>query len=310
MATGVLQADGTRCYSGPSCQKHGKRSLIQQISDMKKKASRASSVAQTPQPTSSEKELIALLNKGNTIRRGINGEDTSTLDKLDAEAEQFRNSLAKHELRAIQQYTMGFYDAINRYLRKGVQGIDEYYEYDFKQKIRDDTREEYTKLAEGYIDSIDGVFARYDSTHKEPRRLYKAFRVRNKDGRKTSPEDIQKYVKEHYQVGKVLSNKAYTSTSVDSDYMLAFAHHEPEQIIVQEIISRKGVPLHEPDDHGSVQSAEREVLLPRNSKFKIVGIKEASYESTYPTGRPTESFFFNKAPKKKRYTIIQMIEID
>jgi hypothetical protein len=310
MATGVLQADGTRCYSGPNCQKHGKRSLVQQIADMKRKVTRASSVAPAPQVSSNEKDLIALLPKGNTIRRGINGGDNTALEKLDAESEQLQNSLAKYERQAINQYTMGFYDPINRYLRKGIQGIDDYWRHEFKHQISDERREEYKNMAENYIDSIDGLFARHDATHKEPRLLHKAFRVRNKDGRKTTPEDIQKYVKEHYQVGKVLSNKAYTSTSIDSDYMLAFSNHDPEQIIVQEIVSRKGIPLHEPGEEGSVQASEREVLLPRNSKFKIVGIKEASYESTYPTGRPTASSFFKNAPKKKKFTIIQMIEID
>lgn len=309
MATGVLQADGTRCYSGPNCQKHGKRSLVQQIADMKRKVARASSVAPAPQVSLDEKELVSLLPKGNTIRRGVNGGSSPALDRLDAEGENFRDSLAKHERQAIQQYSMGFYDPINRYLRKGVQGIDDYWKLEFKQKIQDETRVEYTKLAENYIDSIDGVFARYDAKHKEPRLLHKAFRVRNPDGRKTTPEDIQKYVREHYQVGKTVSNKAYTSTSVDADYMLAFSNHEPEQIIVHEIVSRKGIPLHEPDDEGSVQASEREVLLPRNSKFKIVGIKEATYESTYPDGRPKGSFFRN-APKKKKFTIVQMIEID
>lgn len=309
MATGVLQADGTRCYSGPNCQKHGKRSLVQQIADMKRKVARASSVAPTPQVSSNEKDLVALLPKGNVVRRGINGGDNPILNQLDAESEQLQNSLAKYERQAINQYTMGFYDPINRYLRKGIQGIDEYWEFDFKQKITDERREEYKKMADNYIDSLDGLFARYDAAHKEPRLLHKAFRVRNPDGSKTTSEDIQKYVNEHYQVGKVVSNKAYTSTSVDADYMLAFSHHDPEQIIVQEIVSRKGIPLHEPDEEGSVQASEREVLLPRNSKFKIVGIKEASYESTYADGRPKSSFFKN-APKKKKFTIIQMVEVD
>lgn len=304
-STGKLQSDGTRCYKGPGCKRHGASSdILRQIQALKTEVSRS--------PVSTATKKHPLFPKDRSIRRGINNpEDRTVLDDFDKEASSFRKGLNDKSDDAVRDYTMGFYDPINRYLRRGEIGIDEYYQHDFKEQISAENKEFYLNKTREHIASLDKLIQKHDASNKQERVLYKGYRVRMPDGAKTTPEHIDKHIEESYKVGQVLTNKAYTSVSMDSDYMLAFAHRDPENIIVHEIVSKNGIPLHDPEDsNGSVQGAEREVLLPRDSKFKVVGITEATFESTYPSGVPTCSTLFRNAPKKRKFKIIQMVEID
>lgn len=309
-SSGVLQPDGSICRKGASCKRHGAdkkvehitpaEEILQQIVNVKKNTAQA--------------ETHPLFPKGNVIRHGMNtSDDTIALKTLDNEADNFRENLSIDEDNAVTKYSMTSYDYVNRYLRKGEEGIVEYLQHAERQATPTQKQiDAYIGYAKNIIPHLDSAFAKHDASNQEERLLYKAFRVRTPDGVKTTPADIESYVEEHYPIGKVLSNKAYTSTSVDSDYMLAFARRSPEQVIVHEIVSKNGIPIHESDWRrgGGVTDAEREILLARETKLKVVGIKKVTFESTYPEGRPTCSSFYRSAPKKKRYTVIQMIEVE
>lgn len=311
---GILQADGSICRKGADCQRHGtgrkasstspSMSPAEQILKQIEKAKRANSITPTH----------PLFPVGNVIRKGLNNpSDTTVLDALDTEANNFRAELSNDEGDAIAKYSMTAYDYVNSYLRGGSEGLVEYLKN--SEKIASPSQanvDKHIEYSENIIPHLDSAFAKYDSHAKKNRLLYRGFRVKNPNGSKTTSADIDAYVSQHYPVGKTITNKAYVSTSADADYMLAFTRRHPEQVIVHEIVSKKGIPLHESGwrNGNKINDAEREILLARGTKFKVVAIKKATFESTYPQGRPIFSPFFMNVPKKKRYTIIQMVEED
>jgi hypothetical protein len=241
-------------------------------------------------------------------RDGLHGE---SLEDYAEATLQFKNSLTDAQQDAFRAYTATGYREINAYLRGGDDGLRDqlmrdgddpysgYFEKDFAAVLKSCKRQ---------IKLLDEGFAKFNKQSDDNSRvLFKAFRVRSKNGGTvTTPEEISTYVEQHYQVGKIFENKAYTSTSLDSDYMLAHARRNPSQIIVHEIISKHGVPLHEPMK-GSVQAAEREVLLPRDIKLEVVGIRRATFEASGHA--PSLTGWGGFVPNKKRYTVIQFREV-
>lgn len=298
----VIQPDGTVCRSGPNCRRHG----------LKQGSLAGSILKQIETENKVNSPLHPLFPKGNIVRRGINSPDnTSAIDALDEEADTFSASLSFDEEKAIRRYAMTSYDYLNRFLRKGREGIVEYLKRHNSSRVPTEKEiQDYTGWAESLIPRLDSAFTKQASEPKE-RLVYKAFRV---EGENITTEDVEKYVEKYYPVGKVLHNKAYTSTSADSDYMLVHARKRPQEVVVQEIVTKQGIPLHESDwkdeSSASVTDAEREILLPRDIKLKVVGVRKATFESSYPTGRPEGFSLFKSSPKKKRFTVIQMVEVD
>jgi len=290
-----------RAANPATCRKHGVAGSVQaQLKEAKAELKKKQDVH----------ELHKLL--GRSVRRGINAsEHSEELVALDKQADEFEARLSKDEENAIGTYRMGAYDYTNRYLRCGREGVADYIRHDYRREPTEEQIDQYVQYCQQNIAGLDSAFTK-TTLPEEPRMLYKAFRVSMSDNAKTTPEDLKKYVEEHYPVGKVLTNKAYTSTSVDSDYMLAFAKKDSHQVIVHEIVSKKGIPLHESSwrQGGSIQDAEREVLLPRDLKLRVAAIKEVTYESTYPQGRPLGSSFYATAPKRKRYLVVQLVAED
>jgi hypothetical protein len=309
---GILQADGTLCRKGSACQRHGMTKKLTSSSSSMSPAEQILKQIKEVKKVQKATPVHPLFPVGNVIRKGLNNpSDTATLDALDIEANNFRAELSNDEYDAIAKYSMTAYDYVNSYLREGNAGLVKYLKH--SERIENPSQgaiDEHIRYAEKIIPHLDSAFAKEDSVVKEERLLYKAFRVKTPNGSKTTSADITNYVEENYPIGKTITSKAYVSTSVDADYMLAFSRRQPEEVIVHEIVSKKGIPLHESDWRRGdrLNDAEREILLARGTKFKVVGIKKATFESTYPGGRPTFSPYFITAPKKKRYTVIQMVE--
>lgn len=78
---------------------------------------------------------------------------------------------------------------------------------------------------------------------------------------------------------KTYEFKTWASTTADSDFALASGeksreHHPERQIVMFEVVTKRGMPLHNPDDRfDSLQSKEREVLLAPGERYKVVGVQ-------------------------------------
>lgn len=309
---GIKQADGTTCYSGPECKLHGTYNRSQ-TNPLQENLLLSKTVVELAENFPQTK-----------TRRGANDkENNPALNNLDEWSRDFWENLDNDEAHTLSWYSMSGFDSINIFLRFGEEGLKKYYLRKAEKhpvgsqdpdKWASARASEEREWVEAQYPSIDKTFAKHSKRLDNPQLLYKAFRVRGSKGKTTRTDKID-FVKSQYPVGKVLTNKAYTSTSVDPDYMLAFGWKDSDQVIVHEILAKNsGVPLHRHEDENksisSIQTAEREVLLQRNTKLQVVGVKEITFESSYPKGYPTSWSHYVLAPERKRYIVVQMVEVD
>jgi len=247
----------------------------------------------------------------NRVRRGFNDAEKGSdlLKQLDVEGAAFHASLSEDEKMSIRTYCGHSYGNINAYNRAGREGVKHYLETNYDQAfspLLEETIDTYVGYAERDIGHLDRIFDRYKRPNSNNRVLH---RVVNIPKEERTNYDAKTYVDAKYKIGDTITEPSYMSTTADSDYVLSFGGHEPQNVIVYEILTNKGIPIHDPSTFkGSVEQAEREVLLNRGSKFKIVNITEANYKSTYPEGKPTGHSAYHYAIPQHRYTVIQMVE--
>lgn len=207
---------------------------------------------------------------------------------------------------SLRTYSGHAYGNINAYNREGRSGIEKYLRENYSSGVipfNETTFDTYEGYAKRDIAAIDGVFARYVRPNTNKRVLHRVVRA----DKGISAKD---YVEKTYKIGDTITEPSYMSTTADSDYVLSFGGKEPENIIVYEILTSKGIPIHDPRTFpGTVGQAEREILLNRKSQFKIVNITEAKYKTTYPEEKPMGHSAYMDAIPEYKYTVIQMIDI-
>lgn len=163
---------------------------------------------------------------------------------------------------AISGYTMTDYVEINEMLRKR------------RYSTKDATREIVTRadrrnaLLSQRIPIMDKALSLAEPM-AEPEKVYRFFRV---------PEGVKAndYIKKYLSLGGGFQDRGYLSTSLDSDYIASHIINRSggmrnKNYVVFEILSNSGVSVHRSTESENVQSVESEVLLPRNSRFRIAG---------------------------------------
>lgn len=227
-------------------------------------------------------------------------------------------ALPRELMWALESYMATSHSFVNAWLRSGRAGVlanlihENYRNVEPTPRLRARWAESVPKIAQHareLVAQIDQAFALGQQVQAAPSVLYRSVRVWSPTGAEvTSAGERKAWLAEHYPVGKVVTAKTYTSTSADSDFMLAQARRRPSQLVVQEILTSKGLPLDRSADTGNIQALEREVLLPRNMKFEVVNTTTAKFEASghAPEG-PT--WVAGRTPAEKRYTVVQLREV-
>lgn len=308
--TPVLLPDGSKCYSGPDCKRHGNRKFLSssQVSLLKEWGVNL--------PGSMLAPLETLLPSMRTVREGINGPEDERLTGLSRAREEFmRTGFSVEEENVMEWYTFLGYKIINPYLRGEEAMRKEALRYpeDFRG-IPEDKKEEYVqekiaefnRMAPQRVEQLDAVFDRLPAT-REPRVLYRGYYVREAK----NENQLRDFVTGAFKPGDVFVEDGYLSTSYDSDLMLSMAESRKKhyKMFVMEIVTkRNGLLLHKDEETG-VQGSEREILLPRGMKFKVVNVGKAPYRSTYEYGYDPNFRVYNPTAPKKM-TVVQLAEIE
>lgn len=251
-----------------------------------------------------------------SVRRGINSPDdvgsVEAVKSLIQESESWRDSLPEKEEFAVHWYSMHGFESVNAALRGGWSGEE------FLAKKNEMTRLSayaefggYENMVKQNIDLIDSALNKAPRT-PEPRILYRSITI-PRAGDQAQALDV---AKAKFAPGQTVTFPSYLSTSVDSDLMVYNAHRhntKPEDVIVFEMLSSRGVSM-QGKGLGSIQNHEREVLMPRDSKMKVVKILDkVTFESTRPLpGRYNSDGWLNtfaRLPKRARVTVVQLVDI-
>lgn len=163
---------------------------------------------------------------------------------------------------AVSGYTMTDYVEINEMLRKR--------QYSTKDATREPvTRAERHKvLLSQRIPMMDKALS-LAKPMDEPEKVYRFFRI-------PTGVTANEYIKKYLSLGGGFRDRGYLSASLDSDYIASHIINRSggmrnKNYVVFEILSNSGVSVHRSMESENVQSVESEVLLPRNSRFRIAG---------------------------------------
>jgi len=122
-----------------------------------------------------------------------------------------------------------------------------------------------------------------------------------------------------FQPGQVIDAPSYTSTTpnpnlivhmLNSDY-----HMKDKEMYVYEIVSNRGVNVFESNGFGGSTHMEQEVLIPRNSQYRVHRVFEAPYKTGHTAVEQEQLGYYGyrdnwkKPVTKKRLTIIQLIDV-
>jgi hypothetical protein len=253
-----------------------------------------------------------LFNPAGFTRRGLNGEDSDsieTLAELQREGQAWRDKLTEDESDEVYDYQATGYLVVNAHLRG-------------------DGQEEWNSRAARYIKHLDSAIAKAPKAPKE-RILYRSIFIPKAVANQPLPEGTTKknrrdaWIDSQFEPGAIVEFPEYLSTSVDSDLVVRTdktkTRHKGNHAVL-EIISKSGAVLHQDSRRASygVQDDEKEILLPRNMKFRVVKVfREVEFESTYKHGVDNRSahlsYFKDRDPDprvKSRLPVIQLIEVE
>lgn len=294
--------DGSRCYSGSSCKRHGGNvadMIANQLKVLKKKTA---TVEASEFPVGS-------------LRTGLNGTSPDWAEPLYDASRAVEKGLSKEMQNSLRSYAMGSYVSVNSLLREGNEGMEKEVRDDFKHStVSDELLEEYRIRAEKITQDLDRAFAEHEVSFAEPIVLYRAVHV-NPQGK----TPLQ-HIKSSHKIGDIVEDSGFVSTSADSDYMSFFGRNRVKKhgaVVVYEILAKKGLPIFRETlkeeegrsriEQGNIQSYEREVLLNRGSKFKVVNVKNVTFEHSY--NNKDLGYSYGDLPKKMTVPVIQVIQL-
>ena len=292
----------TICRTGPGCRLHSPAQSILQVT----KTRNIQTLNQFfPQTKTREPNPESFYAKFYTLSRDIEKLANQQLEKTTGHHPSY--------------YTRSGYEIINAYLREGEQGFNTQYA---KYANLDPNRtHDYTKPLQEVkqdIQIMDEWFNRYQQKFDKPVLTYRAIDLTNKLGDK---ETLYDYAKRTYTPGLEINDKAYVSTSIDPAFMTFFKkpNKKTQKHVVFEILTHTGLPMfnnnylnndtaHEIGRYSSLQDFEREILLNRDTKFMVVGVKNVSFTHNYPQVATIGNHNLRGIPQTASYPVVQLIQ--
>jgi len=213
----------------------------------------------------------------NAPRIGIDRK-SAEVEGIVAESDTWLKTLTPEEQEAIAWYTSNGAGTINAYLLSVE-----------PDAFKNTYSEEYIQRG---IKNLDTALAKYES--KQSKVVYRGlqghvFSDTTED--LYNEATLKTYIESRYKIGEIYQNEAHMSASYDPRKGLGFSSHS----VVMEIKTKKAAPVTNTSAWGI---SEKEALVPRNLKLKIIGIK---YDLDYGINSHTK--------EQEQVTVIQLEEL-
>lgn len=208
-------------------------------------------------------------------------ESIETLQHYNDSYTKLNETLNEEQRAALQDYTGMSFESINLLLRDEKEFIS-----DTKPKYL----ESRLNRAKKTIKTLDTIFV---SAPEENKTVY---RYLTPDTTKpfTSSELYAKSL--GLAEGKEITFSSYLSTTIDSDLLSRYAEEDKEEntTVILAINTNKGIPVGytatSTEGHTYTQSVEREILLPRDMRFKV---QKVTRKVGFPIGHSSNSRVVN-----------------
>jgi hypothetical protein len=280
MSTGIQQADGTYCYAVDpnACRNH--KPVVDDPSDPFAAVEAAMRNSESGRKMHAHQMMLehvvgeAKAQRARTqkpVTENIHGYRDYTEDVLphlkqyNADYQALATQLDETHLEALKTYTGATYGPLNRYLKD---------KEEFRRVSKAQDVERQVQLLEEDISTLDQIFD-HAPARTESRTLYRIIDQKvSLGGVAASAEEYSK--KLGLEVGKIVQFPGYSSTSIDPHIVTHMNNQEDDHYlnVVLIITSKQGIPVastpERAEDVEWAQDSEREILLPRNSRFKVV----------------------------------------
>jgi hypothetical protein len=216
-------------------------------------------------------------NFSNIINPGWDAEDSKWSDKR-WDSAKWKPEKAK--LDAVLFYTDDGFPEVRSYL-EGLNDPVAFHSDEYYEKV---------------VRNLDLVVSKAKPP-EQPRRLYRGLSM----PKELEGEQVDQWIDERFPVNGIISQKNYMSTSLSPESAVDFSNvdsgdYREGKAVVFEIMSKQGAPIG--DGVSYHQNSEREVLMPRNARFKVVGVhKKVVFNSTA---------FISK--REYEQTVIQLVD--
>jgi len=230
--------------------------------------------------------------------------------KLHEEYQTLQEVLTKDESTSLLRYAMNAYEPVNKCLRRKG----------FTQLLKNSAWK--VETVKKVIQNMDSAMTKATMT-ENPRKLFRFFKV---------PTGITpgEYIDRYLKTGEGFKEKGFMSTTADPEFIMAALYKankgtKNSKYIVMEILSKRGASLQsEPVGRsGDIQSLEKEVLLPRNSQFRIAGVRKSQRFEFASDRRDLNNNYFNhysdssyksyghfKKGERMNFPLVQMVDED
>jgi hypothetical protein len=271
MSKGIKQADGTLCYAKnpDTCKNHGSQSPFDLFeAAMAKKDIGGRLNAQVMYTKHMHTQLAAQFQRNKPAAthvisgfRDYSPESVEALKKFNEEYKQVSVNWSDEQKTAIKDYTGLSYKNVNEFLRNKEEWLEQ-----AKPQYKDKMVEHVNEV----IEQLDSVMDQSSNLHS--RTVYRNVSQNTTKAFTSSEEFAQN---NGWIEGSEVEFPSYLSTSYDPHYMAHQLTQDKSEhtdvVFVME--TKKGVPVDvtalDTKSHTYVQDAEREILLPRNMRFKV-----------------------------------------
>lgn len=271
MSKGIKQADGTLCYAKnpDTCKNHGSQSPFDIFeASMAKKDIGGRINAQVMYTRHMHAQLAAQFEKNKPTEthvisgfRDYSTQSVAALQKFNEEYRQASANWSDKQRTAIKDYTGLSYKNVNKFLRNKEEWLD---------KAKPQYKDRMVAHVNEVIERLDSVMDQASNTKSRT-----VYRNVSQDTTQAFTSSEQFAHRNGWIEGKEVEFPSYLSTSYDPHYMAhQLTQDESEHTDVVFVIeTNKGVPVDlttlDAKGHTYVQDAEREILLPRNMRFRV-----------------------------------------
>jgi hypothetical protein len=297
--------DGSICRKGPGCRLHdpaGKSTVSNDVSKQLDKARKAVEAKDKKLP----------FPEGNK-RVGLNTSNPDWAESLYEKSIKLEDEIKYPYLGTVSWYRSGGSKQINSLLRTGREGHAQAVQYEYGGNAKDESIKNAYEATERHIKQIDEGF-KHAVTFDEPVLVYRSSIIYRDIPEGMTPLE---YAKNKYTPGKEIIEHSYVSTSADPDCMTLYGRKRIKakgKNIVFEIAVKKGLPVlpekSKSDPHptrpspGDIQSYEREILLDRGTKFRVIGVKNVTFKSSHGNNR-----YSWDTPDSVTFPVVQLEQI-
>lgn len=215
---------------------------ISSVPDIGKSGKSAASKPSKIEASQTSAATEKIFGKHDAVRSGM----STTEDQTKAMASQV-SGLSKADTKAVQDYTLSHYGIVNWDLNHG-------------KEVR----------STGGADKVDKRLEKITSQDLPvPVKSYRIIGISDDLER----DGFWSMMEEAHSTNKAITLPAYTSTTLDAAQAVTGKRSKANTQITLEIVAKRGAYV----DEISKNSGEKELLLPKGSKFRVHGIRDVSF---------------------------------